>query len=244
MSSPAKKYAIGWDVGGWNCTHNANSRDAIAILDDDAKLVGRVWRGNLASAIHLAKNANEWLVSLFDLCDAPSTDNTVRAAIGIDTPLAFSAEFVSLLGGYAVESLGAASSQNQYLYRFTERRLAAKGRTPLSPVKDMIGSQATKGMHALARFTPVKKDVGVWADRSDYLLAFETYPTVCRDHPLVKRIVANSPPQDNNDKQDALVCAAVARLFLDDLSSLEQPLSEAPSAEGWIWRPIPDAAEL
>jgi hypothetical protein len=27
-------YFIGWDVGGWNCEANPNSRDAIVILDN------------------------------------------------------------------------------------------------------------------------------------------------------------------------------------------------------------------
>jgi len=27
-------YSIGWDVGGWNCDHNATSRDAIVILNE------------------------------------------------------------------------------------------------------------------------------------------------------------------------------------------------------------------
>jgi hypothetical protein len=29
----ANGFCIGWDVGGWNCDHNPNSRDAIVILD-------------------------------------------------------------------------------------------------------------------------------------------------------------------------------------------------------------------
>ena len=35
MQAPA--FFIGWDVGGWNCDKNGESRDAIVILDADAK---------------------------------------------------------------------------------------------------------------------------------------------------------------------------------------------------------------
>jgi hypothetical protein len=45
-------FYISWDVGGWNCEKNANSRDALAILDADLNLIGQPWRGNLTDAIN------------------------------------------------------------------------------------------------------------------------------------------------------------------------------------------------
>lgn len=32
-------YFVGWDVGGWNCDNNSESRDAIVILDANLALV-------------------------------------------------------------------------------------------------------------------------------------------------------------------------------------------------------------
>ena len=46
-----RSFSIGWDVGGWNCDSNANSRDAIVILDDSLDIVGKPWRGSLREAI-------------------------------------------------------------------------------------------------------------------------------------------------------------------------------------------------
>ncbi|MCO6429103.1 hypothetical protein [Nitrosomonas communis] len=46
----------------------------------------------------------------------------------------------------------------------TERLLFGQGLAPLSPVKDMIGSQASKGMHVLARFSRQIASCGVWTD--------------------------------------------------------------------------------
>ena len=58
-------FFIGWDVGGWNCDNNSNSRDAIVILDDDLTLVGKPWRGNLRESIRclLYRRARRFLSS-------------------------------------------------------------------------------------------------------------------------------------------------------------------------------------
>ncbi|GAB2508539.1 hypothetical protein [Microbulbifer agarilyticus] len=45
---------IGWDVGGWNCERNANSHDALVILDQRRNIIGQPWRGNLRDSINEA----------------------------------------------------------------------------------------------------------------------------------------------------------------------------------------------
>ncbi|MGO9017169.1 MAG: hypothetical protein ACLQVJ_02350 [Syntrophobacteraceae bacterium] len=50
--SPYDFFYIGWDVGGWNCDKNLNSRDAIVILDSALAIMGKPWRGNLRTAIN------------------------------------------------------------------------------------------------------------------------------------------------------------------------------------------------
>ena len=76
------------------------------------------------------------------------------------------------------------SATNPYLFRHTERYLFEHGLKPLSAIKDMIGSQATKGMHVLARFTPKVQRCGVWTDGAG-LTAIEAYPSACKGSAMI-----------------------------------------------------------
>ena len=59
---------IGWDVGGWNCDKNQNSRDAIVILDTNREIVGSPWRGNLRKNINVSSTTTDWIAALFGSC--------------------------------------------------------------------------------------------------------------------------------------------------------------------------------
>jgi hypothetical protein len=137
-------FYIGWDVGGWNCDRNNKSRDAIVILDTSAALVGRPWRGNLRKTINESANSGAWMAALFRLCgtEAPKAAKFILA---IDTPLGFSESLLSLAGSLTSAGTIGESHTNPYLFRQTERHLFQRGLKPLSAIKDMIGSQATKG---------------------------------------------------------------------------------------------------
>jgi predicted nuclease with RNAse H fold len=155
--------------------------------------------------------------------------------MGIDTPLGFSRPFIDLITNFAaIEPIGT-SETNPYLYRQTELHLFRKGLRPLSSIKDMIGSQATKGMHVLARFAPLVKSCGLWTDGAGFR-AIETYPTACRQD---TRVVAlrNGRALTHADMDDALTCAIVAYLFANEKDLLEEPADTVPACEGWIWAP-------
>ena len=64
----------------------------------------------------------------------------------------------------------------------------------LSPpaIKDMIGSQATKGIHVLARFAPKVVECGVWSDRSN-LTAIEAYPSACKRSETIQALRRSYP---------------------------------------------------
>jgi hypothetical protein len=252
---------IGWDVGGWNCDKNNKSRDALVILDSERELVGTPWRGNLRHAINEAENTQQWLESLLTLCQVeegiidqlPHT----KVVLAIDTPLGFSVAFQQLLNGQAVSDPIGASAENPYLFRHTERFLFEHGLTPLSAIKDMIGSQATKGMHVLAKFAPQVVSTGVWSDGSN-LTAIEAYPSACKKSmtiddlffPFCTGVVKLSKPAtgiwdgvrfideiDHEDKRDALLCALIAWLSSNKPQALAQPDSEVSQSEGWIFVP-------
>ena len=240
---------IGWDVGGWNCDRNRESRDAVVILDSGGTLLGTPWRGNLRTAINQAQNSREWLERLLALCQLTSSAAQIQAVLAIDTPLGFSAAFLRLLDRLEYEATIGQSDTNPYLFRYTERFLFEHGLRPLSPVKDMIGSQATKGRHVLAKFAPKLKACGVWHDGAR-LTAIEAYPSACKASALMQKLLesffsfqsesvctAEGNEFDDPDKRDALICALTAGLFWDQPALLAPPTGTTPRMEGWIWLP-------
>lgn len=197
----APSFYVGWDVGGWNCDKNGKSRDAIVILDAAMQIVGTPWRGNLRTTINTATGSEALIHALFALCGASAalaleTQATPlpapRITLAIDTPLGFSQAFVGLVTGLQCVELIGQSNSNPYLFRHTERFLFEHSLTPLSAVKDMIGSQATKGMHALAKFAPHRTSCGVWADNR-HLVAIEAYPSACKTSQTMAMLRAELP---------------------------------------------------
>lgn len=236
MSSVAvsSSYFIGWDVGGWNCDKNGKSRDAIVILDDSLSIVGKPWRGNLRECIVTATTTSDWLKALFAKCDVECPGGLLMVTMAIDTPLGFSDKLVGLITRQSYVEPGETSGLNHYLFRQTERHLFERGLKPLSAIKDMIGSQATKGMHVLAKFAPKVESCGVWTDGHGFR-AIETYPTACREKKEVKAALKNHKPLGSDDKDDARVCAVVANLFASNRKALEDPPENVSYNEGWIW---------
>ena len=229
-------YYIGWDVGGWNCDNNAKSRDAIVILDESRNIIGTPWRGNLRESINRSQTTKEWINALFSLCNAEVPNIYKSIILAIDTPLGFSEEFIALISGHMpVDEIGE-SSENHYLYRKTEKYLIERGKIPLSPIKDMIGSQATKGMHVLAKFAPSIESCGVWSGRKGFR-AIEAYPSMARNAPSIRKLLKGKNSLGNDDKNDAHVCAIVAYLFHTKRDQLVKPINGISKREGWIWFP-------
>lgn len=234
--SKVNVYCIGWDVGGWNCDKNPNSRDALCILDMNRKMVGQPWRGNLRQSINQAADTASWLGRIFALCGAKEPAVPFQVTLAIDTPLGFPLALIDLMTrGQPVGTIGSSGS-NPYLFRQTERRLFERGIQPLSPIKDMIGSQASKGMHALAKFAPHRLRCGVWSDGA-MLTAIEAYPAPCKRSALMQSIGEPFSQLDHADKADALTCALVAWLFKQNPKQLAGPDNTVPENEGWIWLP-------
>jgi hypothetical protein len=237
MTAGGDQVFIGWDVGGWNCDKNPNSRDALVVLDGEGARIGQPWRGNLRQTLNTASSAADFLTAILSFCKLPAAA-LPRATIAIDAPLGFPAAFAQLITtGAALTEIGQ-SSANPYLYRATERRLVAEGVTPLSAVKDMIGSQSTKAMHAVARYTrPIAP--GVWSDGA-HLTLIETYPALCRSRAKgAFNDLATATTAREIDILDAEVCAQIARAFVQRPARLEPPPPNVPASEGWIWAPLP-----
>jgi hypothetical protein len=237
---PISPLFVGWDVGGWNCDRNQSSRDAVVILDKDLRIVGRSWRGNLRVGINNAHTTQDFIGKLFSVCATELPSDGARVFLAIDTPLGFSDEFVQLVTQRSAAAPPEASATNPYLFRRTERYLFERGLAPLSAVKDMIGSQATKGMHALAKFAPVVKQCGVWQSYGgDALTAIEAYPAGGKYSPLLNTLRSSVRGNLGNseDELDAITCALIAYLFANQFTGLQSPGPDVSSGEGWIWLP-------
>jgi hypothetical protein len=227
-------YFIGWDVGGWNCEKNGKSRDAIVILAPSLEVIGEPWRGNLTPIINEAEDGAQFVDSLFMLVGEAFRRQPVL--LGIDTPLGFSKELAQLVSQRTATGPIGRSAENPYLFRATERFLHQQGKTPLSPIKDMIGSQATKGMHVLARFAPKIVECGVWTDGCG-LRAIEVYPGACKSSTTIKGLRGTRGQLGNDDLDDALTCALIAHQFHTSRETLFQPTTDVAVEEGWIWAP-------
>jgi len=231
-------FYIGWDVGGWNCDKNTRSRDAVVILDADLRVQGRAWRGNLREAINATDSAERFAWRLFSSCGAACPEGLL-VTLAIDAPLGFSEAFVNLVSGWrAVDTPVENFRVNPYLHRRSERRLFEHGHRPLSPVQDMIGSQATKAMHVLAKFAPQVQRCGVWTG-GGILTAIEAYPAPCKKSAKVNglRDRVTGEPMVHSDEHDALTCALIAWLFEHEPDALDPVEDGVPENEGWIWVP-------
>ncbi|EGR0160774.1 hypothetical protein AB5A11_003432 [Vibrio cholerae] len=246
MTAP-HAWHIGWDVGAWNCEKNANSRDALVVLNQHGGLVGKPWRGNLRDTIAAAASYTDWLFTVAKLCQfddkTQAALTTQSVVMAIDTPLGFSNGLLQLLQGEAVTTPFTASSDNPYLYRHTERELFAHGFNPLSAVKDMIGSQATKGLHLLRKFGFTPSPSGVWLLNQNQCQhsALESYPTVLKTSALVAQYIEQLRSQTgfnswHQDIQDAAYCAIAALLFQQHPNTMAPPTQDV-TTEGWIYVP-------
>jgi len=237
---------VGWDVGGWNCDKNPSSRDALVLLDDRRRPLGTPWRGNLRAVFNDATTTVELVDAVLDLCQVETAiGERPRLLFAIDTPLGFSTPFVDLVvHGRAVDTLGASSS-NPYLHRKTEHFLFQRGLSPLSPLKDMIGSQATKGLHFLARYAPQAARCGVWSDGLQSLTAIEAYPSACKRSAYIEtlraeiaQVSAIEATPRHQDIDDALTCALIGWAFQHAPDRLAQPDASIDPREGWIFVPL------
>jgi len=258
VTHKSSNFFIGWDVGGWNCERNPNSRDALVILDAQRQLIGSPWRGNLRQHINEAETTTAFICRLFKLCGLEAEYcQDASVTLAIDTPLGFSKEFVALITGQGNTAFIDYSEANPYLYRYTERLLFSHGLKPLSAVKDMIGSQATKGMHVLAKYAPHQSALGVWSDMNK-LTAIEAYPSACKRSemmrellmPLIAGVIDDDNPTfsiwdgvyyiggiEHADERDALVCALIAWSYQHLSDQVLLPHEDVPSREGWIFIP-------
>lgn len=238
---------VGWDVGAWNCDRNRESRDALVALETGESgpvIVGQPWRGNVRDL--LVEHEGDALIgALMKRLDVDADGRHVT--IAIDTPLGWPIPMLELVTTGVVVEVPPEADKNPYLFRKQDLALFAQGHRPLSMVRDMIGSQSTKGIHFLQRARLVPAAVGEWSRGS--IVALETYPAAAVKDGEIEQLTAKSfaelPASQiqrrskpwRADVCDALSCALVAWLHRQRREALDAPGADAPAAEGWIWLP-------
>lgn len=247
------KLYIGWDVGGWNCARNPRARDALCVLrseNDGTRLIGEPWQGNLRNALNESRGSE--LMRAVLRCCRVEAEEPFKMTIAIDAPLGWPLAMLRLFDNGDTVAAPDDFRQNPYLFRETERFLAAHGFEPLSAVKDMIGSQATKAMHFLRAIGSQRSGVGVWKSSIEQgdLVAIETYPSACERSTMFRDVFSTVEQADDfqrhisergeayrQDVRDALRCAVIAYLYAENPACLKPPASRTSPEEGWIWVP-------
>lgn len=246
------RYSIGWDVGAWNCDEG-DSRDALVILADGREgqptAAGRPWRGNLRPILD-EKSGGKLLLEMMRVCGVEPA-SAFRATIAIDTPLGWPSAMIELVVHGRPGSVPKKADLNPYLFRRTELSLFGRDHRPLSAVRDMIGSQSTKGIHFLKKAGLLRKAAGVWeaSYAQGSVAAVEAYPAPCLKSATVRELfstlvgsaaISNVCARGKHvraDVEDAVRCAAVAWLFANEPGKLLGPDGAVPEEEGWIWLP-------
>ena len=246
------KLYMGWDVGGWHCDRNKASRDALVVataVDGEIAVVGRPWRGNLR-ALLTAKTGDALVRAMLGLCEV-TADEDAEVVVAIDTPLGWPSAMMRLAQGGAPSLVSASDGENPYTRRATELDLIRRGFAPLSAVRDMLGSQSTKGIHFLRAAGLEEVSCGVWrheVEKGLTVVAIETYPAVALQTGRLGAMqtsvlgrageeLAGGTKPLHDDIRDALACALVAHLFAESAEEIEPIPAGVPVGEGWIVLP-------
>jgi hypothetical protein len=208
----------------------------LVVFDPDQQLLGRPWRGNLRAHINAADDASAFRAAILKLCGVAADNPDIPFTLAIDAPLGFPEALVDLLTHRRCVDAVGRSAESPYLFRDTERRLFAAGLSPLSAIKDMIGSQSSKAIHAVAKFAPVTVSRGVWSDGGSFRM-IETYPAACRKRMEPGDLGHDADAESVPDIVDARICALIAHRFTVAPETLEAPTPDTPPSEGWIWLP-------
>ncbi len=238
------RFFVGWDVGGWHCDRNRESRDAIAVLairdDGQPQLIGRAWRGSLRQVLTKHRGI-ETVRAILRLCDV-AIDDDDEVLFAIDAPLGWPTAMLALAAGGVSAEVSDRDNENPYTRRETELDLIQQGFLPLSNVRDMIGSQSTKAIHFLRVAELVPRPRAIWSNGN--VSAIETYPAVALKEArcatlhgsllnrlIIKQVVAQTALPDI---RDALACAVVAYMAGEHPKEVVEPPADYPALEGWI----------
>ncbi len=190
--------------------------------------------------------------AMLNYCGVQAEDAT-EVTVAIDTLLGWPHAMMRLAQGGSTSVVSASDGENPYTRRETELDLIRRGYSPLSAVRDMLGSQSTKGIHCLRAAELEEVSCGVWRHTDGLgrtVTAIETYPAVALQMnrlrllqtETLERYGGSLRPENkplHDDVRDALACALVAFIFAESSQDMEPVPADVPPGEGWIILPRP-----
>jgi hypothetical protein len=244
MTGPASSpnvLAIGWDVGGWEGDRQGLA--AFRFVDGRPTLIA-------ARADCLPKKGSLTLSEFvaWAIGEPSKQHATERLILAIDAPFGFPRSLRNLLNGTPVsEWMREGQISNPYAFRWTDRVIHSRFKTPLSASFDKLGNNATVAMHHLAIW---RRESGLRVLPFDTAedtasIAIEVYPAIVRAgaggaRPQWYHQLAPDWADASGDAADAVVCAALA-LAWAFAGQWGLPHLEAPPADcrddGWIFYP-------
>ena len=218
------KYYVGWDVGAWHCDKNINSRDAIAVLNEEGEEVVETKRKVVRCELN--ENSIFSFLNKYFGCDKFTARDNFIFAIDAVFRLPIGVQEIP------IHSAPEDYKSNPFLFRLTEQFVKEKtGNQCLSMIQDNIGSQATKIMFFLKHFSFKQKEIGVWKTDDNKATAIEVYP----------KLASNYDPNKKTDKYDAVKCCEIAEKFANERNAFFAPedclkiMRDTIKKEGWIW---------
>src|ERR1700730_12667812 len=115
-----RKLRMGWDVGGWHCDQNKNSRDALVLLDvpDEVLQPPGKWRGNLRGVL-AALTGVPLICEMLALCGLRDV-GLFDLTIALDTPLGWPQAMLRHARGGGTTQVSENDEMNPYTRRETE----------------------------------------------------------------------------------------------------------------------------
>ena len=219
-----EKYYVGWDVGAWHCDKNTNSKDAIAVLNEEGEEVVETKRKVVRCELN--ENSIFSFLNKYFGCDKFTARDNFIFAIDAVFRLPIGVQEIP------IHSAPEDYKSNPFLFRLTEQFVKEKtGNQCRSMIQDKIGSQATKIMFFLKHFSFKQKEIGVWKTDDNKATAIEVYP----------KLAPNYDPNQKSDKYDAVKCCEIAEKFANERNAFFAPedclkiMRDTIKKEGWIW---------
>lgn len=243
-----KLFGIGWDVGGWQGSHQAV---AVASLCTNTSTVE--WLG-VSEAFPFEIGNSPYLIDLLIPAVGNKTAKSIAQeeclTIAIDAPLAFPKDFVGLMRNEnPMEfSIPEKEIENKLAYRECERWIYdVFGKKPLSATFDKLGNNATLALMVVANLRKKGFTLIPQEGNSAHLSIIEVYPALIKSEPTrascaIPKVACHLPNnlEQGADPYDAAICALLAILYQGGykrlgLPELTQPPQHFDFDEGWIY---------
>jgi hypothetical protein len=245
-------YLLGWDVGPWKCS--GKSKDALHAMKwpggIEPRLTneGKPFRGNLLEETGGKTGIDDLLKVVGVRLELPA-----KLILAVDAVFGWPQQFLSLIGGKTPytpkHGCDEKATQNQYLYRETERflvdRFPMRSNPPMTAVGDAIGNAGTKAQYVINRmrtggdfYVPPFDTWDMQCAAEKSLTIIEVYPSALKFSNEYKKDVelpdgTAASSLDSGDAKDAILAVLAAACYAESIGMISGGFPK-------VWLP-PDA---